>query len=365
MAGGAIAACDQGKQHDQQTVGPPVHIVGANVGPQRALPADGKIQIAFDRLLLPSTVIRQSFILADANNNALEPIVTYDPITRVVTLSNPNAAGGAWLTVGLSYKVVFEVAKTGDDQSGVRAIDRATLDPASAGELGFPVSAATGVIGTDPAVKFCTDVLPIFSARCATSGACHQSPGTIPDATWLKSPALQEQFPDKQSRPAAGLILDSSGGIAGTSIGRVAQGSNTGARAGIAEPPGALFGVDMPIVDPGNPSNSWLMYKLLLAPEQPAADETNGPLTNATCATKTPTLQPPPQVTPAPSAISDDERTRLSDYVLGNQMPYPPNPGSSATDISNLTQDLTHDELERVRAWIAQGAPVIDCSVCP
>jgi hypothetical protein len=105
----------------------------------------------------------------------------------------------------------------------------------------------------------------------------------------------------------------------------------------------------MPIIDPGDPGNSWLLYKVLLAPNpatttSPALICTAGqtvpaPVSQATSANPAPTTVP----------LSDSERAILSEWVLGNQMPYPP------------TGALGLDEMERVRAWIAQGAAVEDC----
>ena len=153
-------------------------------------------------------------------------------------------------------------------------------------------------------------------------------------------------------------------GVAQTAIGRVAQGSNTGARAGYPGSYGDKFGIDMPIIDAnnnpdkplGSPGNSWLMYKLLLA--TPLTSETT-PLSATDCKGGTVPFTKEPLPAVETTAPGDDERARLSDYVLGNQMPYPPNPGTD-----NTQSNLTVDELERVQTWIAQGAVVDDCSVC-
>ena len=64
-------ACDAGKQHDQRYYGHTITVRGLNVGVDRPMPADGVIQISFDRYLLPSTVIRQSLVITDANKQAL------------------------------------------------------------------------------------------------------------------------------------------------------------------------------------------------------------------------------------------------------------------------------------------------------
>ena len=317
-----------------------------NVSPTQAVPADGAIQIAFDRMLLPASVTRQAFLLGDANNNALNPVVTYDPVRRIVTLSNPDPAGGTWLTPGLSYKVILTTPSNSPDHiSGARAIDGAILDSASVGETGFMATAAANV-PVDAKMKFCSDVLPIFQARCS-AGQCHGAPTVQPPS---------ERFPDGHTVPAAGLLLETSAGVLATAIGRVAQGSNTGATAGAGGPPGPKFGIDVPIVDPGDPGNSWLMYKVLLAP-LPTVD--GGVLSGTTCGLTPIPLTAVPSPTTAYAELSDDERGRLTNYVLGNQMPYPPAPGRD-----DRSQNLTEEELERIRSWIAQGATVDDCSSC-
>ena len=79
----------------------------------------------------------------------------------------------------------------------------------------------------------------------------------------------------------------------------------------------------------------------------------------------TPGLQAP---TPQPAAtlfLPSAERTILSQYILGNEMPYPINLLPNEQSVDPATLPLTFDELERVRVWIAQGAPTFECSQCP
>jgi hypothetical protein len=51
----------------------------------------------------------------------------------------------------------------------------------------------------------------------------------------------------------------------------------------------------------------------------------------------------------------------LSDFVLGREMPYPNMGPDGPTD---GTPGLNFGELERLRLWIAQGAPIQDCGAC-
>ena len=308
--------------------------------------ADGTIQLAFDRLLLPYTINRQSIVLRTANGAGVtSPVMTFDPVTRVLTLAPPT--DGAWLEPGQAYKVVIGIPSGDDDTGGLRAIDRATLDPTlpdTTRVVGFITCPASGCAadgGVTPVatrVRFCNDVFPIFTVHCS-AGICH---GT----------------PEQGNAPASGLVLSTSLGIAKTAIGRVAQGSNTGGVAGRPESPGHLFGVDMPIIAPGSPANSWLMYKMLLSVPRP--DGTGTPAVRNRCFPDVDHPNPPvdpfggaPPSTAPFRRLDDVERGRLSDLVLGNAMPYP-----------SPDNTITFAELERVRVWIEQGAEVDDCGAC-
>ncbi|HEY8038857.1 MAG TPA: hypothetical protein VIF15_03655 [Polyangiaceae bacterium] len=314
-----------------------IHITAINVSESQPIAAGQPIEVAFDRLLLPSSVTRQSLVLSDLLGNFLSPGVIYDPVSRVVRIVPATP-----LQPGQSYKLNIIPANSPTDGNGLRAIDGATLDPGEHSAITFPVVAPStdggaeaapeggvdagmgggseagadaGVVNVaPPTVDFCASVLPIFVGRCNGSG-CH---GT--------------------ALPAAGLRLDSPADIAATAVGRAAQGANTGPRAA-PQPGGRLFGEDMPIVDPGAPGDSWLMYKLLLAvPRSPtvASDLYSVPW----------------------GQLPDDERATLASYVLGREMPFPLDPaGAPGTDPSTLTLD----ELDAVSFWIAEGAPVPPC----
>ena len=340
--------CDAGTQTNASLeIGPPLQVVGFN-GSGGQVPTDGTIQIAFNRLLAPSSVTRQSFVLYDSLQHFPEPVVTYDPVARVVSLSNPGTVP-AWLTPGSTYTLSIGVAAAGDytGGSGPRAIDEATLT-APVVETFQAVSPATPTPSPDRPMSFCADVLPIFQLRCS-AGECHGAPvGTV--------------------APAEGLILETPLGIANTAIGRVSQESNTGGIAGEPQAQGEQFGVDMAIVGTGNPGASWLMYKVLLGQWQLRPIDESVDAGVATCGdASAPTSVlglPSPQPTLTPPAT---EVEILKQYILGNQMPYPINFASNeqtpAEDFATLP--LTFDELERVRAWIAQGASTEACNACP
>jgi len=341
------AACDAGKQHDQRTIGPLVRVLGTNVDGAGSIPADGVLQISFDRYLLPSTITRQSYLIVDSSNKPITgtPFATsYDPVARTVTITGPEGPGRPWLTPDQSYKLFLPVAPDPNtDVGGFRAIDRAPLFEGSNREIVFRASAPAQKTSFEPNVDFCADVFPIFAIKCGGS-LCHGAYDTA----------------------AASLILGSHNGIRLTAISRVAQGSNTTARSYNTLETQPVFGQGMAIIKPGDPGSSWLMYKIELArlPTVDAAAPNQPPQA---------TLCTPPETAPsipapagvfaplAPAQIEADEIERgvLSDFVLGREMPYP-----VFGAVEYATEPLTFQERERIRIWIARGAETRDCGGC-
>lgn len=298
-----MGGCDAGPETDQpKGIGPAIHVVSADVSGSQKLPADQSIHLAFDRLLLPESISRQSFLLA---GNAA-PIPSYDPITRIVTITPITP-----LVVGQTYTLEIATPQSPTDLNGLRAIDGATIEPKSS-VFAFQASAPLGTVTTPAMVDFCAVVAPIFT-NCNQS-ICHTG-----------------------SLPPAGLDLSANDRILATAIGRVAEGSNRGPN---AQPgaPGLRFGQDMPIIDretaeSGNPGNSWLIYKLLLAKVAPGS-----------------LMAGPFDVMWQP--LSDDERAILATYVSGREMPFP-TPTPTYTNVG-----LSTAQMEQLSQWIAQGANV-------
>ena len=340
-----LASCDAGKRHTQKTLGPAVLVVGVSVGEGRPMPADGVIQIAFDRYLLPSTVNRQSVVIVDGANKSVPPenapVVTYDPIARTVTLAPPRQP---WLTEGQPYKIILGIPEEGAETGGLRAIDRATLFPNQKLAFAFFVGPKQSIPiapGTTKDVSFCRDVLPIFAAKCSGS-TCHGS----------------------GDRAASSLVLDTSAGVGATALNRVAQGSNRGPRAGQVTSSELLFGVDMPIIDPGSPGNSWLLYKVELPPSPVALQSPpHYACTNGLSGPEADlTLVFTPLVANAQRTADDLERSILSDYILGREMPYPV-PRVTAYEEA----PLTFEEREKIRLWIQSlpwGQSLPECGGC-
>ncbi len=248
-------------------------------------------------------------------------------------------AGEPWLTEGQTYTLILPIPEGDSDVGGFRAIDRATLFRDQKREFAFQVGPKANV-PPEPSVTFCRDVLPIFAAKCSLP-TCHGS----------------------GDRAAAGLVLDTSAGVSATAIRRLAQGSNTGSRSAQAASGNRFFGVDMPIIDPGSPGNSWLLYKVELA-RQPAPRQ-DPPSYACTVGLNEPSAKFvfAPLVPQAQRAADDIERSILDDFILGREMPFPPSRAGAYED-----EPLTFDEREKLRLWIqslpADGVSVPDCGGC-
>ena len=329
--------CDQGIVHDEGTaVGAPVHLVGSNISSStNPLPSNGTVELAFDRLLSPLSISRQTFVLHDVDGYVLTPIVTYDPVARIVSLVP------LWqLDINHVYEVEVRAPSGPADVDGLRSIDGATLAQA-------PLNIAFSVGGPDttgqalpsaPAIDFCRDVFPVFATKCGTSG-CHG--GLL---------------------PAEGLGLDSPAGVETTAIGQIAHGANTGPTWS-SQPPSLTFGLNMPLVDPGsgspaagNPGDSWLIYKLLMA--EPAATASTPYASDCDGGTVAPANAAPAHVV-AWEPLAASERSALQSVVSGQAMP-PPSVNADGSD--NTT--LSADELERLSLWIAAGAAVPSQCAC-
>lgn len=288
----------------------------ANVGPD--LPTTGSVELTFDRLLMPASINRQTFQLQTLSGTVLTPNVAYDPVSRVVTVTplpdNPFVTGQTYVLTIFPLQPGITAGQLGTGP-GLIAIDGATLNPPQPVNITF----LAGTLVTPPAptpIDYCTTIAPIFVGHC-NGLACHGSDSTA----------------------AQGLVLTTPAGVASTAVGLdgmevVAVGANTGPRP-VAESPGAIFGLDMPIIDPGpgapaagDPGDSWMMYKLLMAVPAPGDAGDIVPL-------------------------SSTERATLASLVPGREMPFPPNPGAS---LNTVALQLTVAQLETMSTWIAQGA---------
>jgi Bacterial Ig-like domain len=306
----------------------------ANVGTNNPLPvgdSTGKpvpIEIAFNRLLMPSTVTRQNIFVyqSGAAQVTITPTIAYDPVARVVTVTPPSP-----LTQGQSYTLQIVAPKYVTDPSGLHAIDGAILDPSHPSSVTFSVGSSQSQAASLPSMDFCNDIGPLFSLSpsCNNLSGCHN-----------------------KNDPAEGLVLgipqNQTLGIQSTAIGRASQEVATGPLSQ-PEPPSDHFPYGMPIIDPGSngngdPGNSYLLYKVLMAVPLPADGGTP--------------LQP---YSVQPYDFTDGERQALASLIPGREMPFPVNPHQVTAPPDS--SGMTFDQMEKLSLWIAQGAQVPDS--CP
>jgi hypothetical protein len=203
------------------------------------------------------------------------------------------------------------VAPSDADDFGIRAFDGA---PLREDRVPLKISFFTGIAPVDLPVltpPTCADIVgQIFNTTPADCGSsnCHSSANAA------------------QGAPH-GLWLDGRANFGVTAVNRVARQTEVGDRSGgvpLEQP--SRFGVQMPLIQPGNPGNSYLLYKLLRGPN-------------------------------AYEACAFDPLTSRSSFC---QMPddicesaYPDVPFDRKSCIAPVSE-----ELERLREWFVRGEPM-------
>lgn len=245
-----------------------MHLVGAfpddgcGVGadPDCTVPTNATLTFRFDRFLDPATVSRQAIHVysGDPKTGVGPPPfeVAYDPVERVVEYRMPS--GYAFLPHTL-YEMELVVPKAADD-FGIRAFDGA---PLAEGDLPLRtafLTADTPIELTAESVPTCAEIIShVFVGSCSGS-QCHQRVG--------------HSFKDNRGQAVDlgdapyGLWLDSPHDVVVTAISRIARETEVGDESGGApEVRGPRFGVRMALIEPRNPGSSYLMFKLLLNPD--------------------------------------------------------------------------------------------------
>lgn len=343
-----LAACDTGEPETQPIDAPPVTVLevrattvdegGAAV--RAAIAKDGStkvttatsFEVRLDRFLLPGSATRQSVCLASTTapirslaecsaNVLLEP--TCDPALRRVTY---RQRAGERLAPDTLYQLAI-FPPTEDSPFGFTAFDGAPL--AAPMQLMFRTAAADPTGTTDEAplggdLFCCGDAahpcpIPGFGAATTFAG-CAFSPCHAVSVDG----ALGASMGLNLSPPPAAPVQSFDDPIGATAINHVAHQTQTGE---LADDPAlaseaSRFGRAMALIRPGDPGNSYLLYKL-------AAEPANFPPGEA------------------PSA---DEIARLrASVVVG--MPMPAYGGTV----------LEGQSLELLSAWIAAGALTTPC----
>jgi hypothetical protein len=275
------------------------------------VPVDAPIEVRFDRYLLPSTATRQSVVLYSGSPNfalLLSPV--YDVVERVLSYR----VNGGTLTPGLLYHAALYVPSERKDGSGVRAFDGAELERGNVPiAWSFRTARAAPAFTPPPPTPTCDDALSILAVSCA---GCHAGADAY-----------------------LGLRLDSGRDLRETALHRVAR-ETEGADVTTPLLDPARFGENMPVIEPGSPGTSYLVYKLLV---NPLNFETGG----APCTTSH-RVRLPNGVCPL---ATGSERTRLENWFVRLD-PMPPQGAALQGGVP---------ELQALSEFIQTGADTSDC----
>lgn len=338
-----MSGCDLGARDDSPAHGPGVHVVATYPAdgqgtaaaltaevtcdvatPDCPVPTDLAIELRFDRFLRPSGALDSGARLytgSRANTVALS--ASYDLVERAVVL-RPSRP----LQPHALYTV--ELSPGADQNHGFWAFDGAPLEPG-------PVPLRFGfTTGAGPRAEPAPPTRPLDTCQTMTQGPFGTCSGCH-----VTQPGEETRPPSKY--PPMGLDLSSNAGLFYTAVSQVAHQTETGNGAigeGLREP--SRFGVQMKIVDPGNPGTSYLMYKLLQKPENFQLDTSE-----ASCVTAYHSPVADGSCTPP----DESERIRLREwFVRGDPMP----------EDTTVPLATTHANLVRIAAWIATGALCAD-----
>jgi hypothetical protein len=346
LLAGALAGlgCDQGEPQVEPAQGPPVGLVAtfpADGAGTECLPddpaacgvrIDTAIELRFDRFLLPGSVNRQAFaIYTGEPRNAVgnqyfrdAPSVVYDVVERVVTIT---LDAGEFFQPHTLYTVEL-VLFGGEQEYGLRATDGA---PMGAGRL--PLSFSFYTNGLSPEEQAAVaDPNPVLEEPEFT---CVDVLGWLGEGDGQGKCSVCHDT----EAPPMGLELHSGQALLDTAIGQVAHQTDLASVTGASFENAARFGVGMPRIDPEQPNNSYLLYKLLIKPDNyrrsPRDDEKCESVHRVDLAGEC-----------EPSA---EEIARLRDrFVLGDPMPR----GGSSTPGASLYRSY----LRGIQSWIRAGA---------
>lgn len=350
--GFALAGCDRGHP-DADLDAPPVTLIKAQVGfgiggdpdsssykdldenaPLSEVVPTSSIRLRFDRFLLPAETFRQSICVQSdpdmkpvkSYKDCTSPIyfeTVYDPVFRSIVYRQTTDEGQKHMDGGTTYQITVFPFKNGAT-GGIQAFDGASLDRTYTFRFTTAESSPDDVVDVIPTQDlFCASVKD-FLGGCASTN-CHLN---NTDSKTNKVPG----------DAAEGLDMSNSVRITATAIGHTAHGTQTGEHADDGDRSSPRFGKAMPIIDPGFPGNSYILYKLLSNPPILAL------------------LADPP---------SDAEVARIrAGIVVGTPMPPGNKPPSFTLSGAIPGADATYKKsLESLSTWIIQGAPVVPS--CP
>ena len=328
----------------------------------------------------------------------------YDPVAPHGHAGEPRPEMQDWLIAGQSYEITFPIPSPGqlDERPRSHSTTRARR----------PVSRTQRTRGLSRVRRNehrSVSRRPRISRRRSTSAttSCPSFRTSAPRAVSRRAAARAVR---RCRRQASSSTRPS--GFAATAIGRVSQESNTGARAGAAQPAAAHLGADMPIIEPEQSRRQLAALQAALGAPSPACCATaclraptpgarrrhrrrrrggrdgggrrrghgrgNGPVRRVHGGGVRDRLAPASVqlVEHGPDAgaglrhartAAGAELDRLPDSRAissaaplgihpGSRDALPSSPAPSAAIAHRPTPPLSYDELERIQLWIAAGA---------
>jgi len=373
-----LGGCDAGERDNILLDKPPLHVteVLASVGldadgfPVREpLEANGategvlptsSLTVRFDRYLDPVTVSRQSFCLSGTTTAVADPTQCvegrvfeqplYDPIRRTVTL---YSLANDPLPLGTKHSLTMLAPppEDGDLVYGFRAFDGAPLEETFAIQF-------TTAGSDDPDAPF--ERPPTAESFCG-DGGCANGSAITPEAAACRAACdpddeqvatcLTDCCPrsvqaillgcsyatchaagslnDAPLGAAMGLDMSTAQLVRLTAVGRVAHQTQQGEHAALADRNPARFGRAMPIIDPQNAGNSYMLYKLMA---HSTYADTVGEVDRAEVA-----------------------RMRNA-LVVGMQMP-----ATATPQLRERKGTPSLNDYDTLSAWISQGASAPNC----
>jgi hypothetical protein len=352
----SLAACDQGDRAIDDARGPPLQVVatypaagqglecGLDAPDDCGVPRNAVLQIRLDRYLLPASAVRQAIRFYSGSQDAHAPFTQpeYDLVERVL-FYRPLGE----LQPKTTYTV--ELIIPDDEQAeGLRAFDGAPLAEGPV-PLKFDFHTNGELAGPERYPEedaSCDDVIAIVGRSTTCSDAsCHVRSGS-PDCP-------EGHARDADGRcvgvPRQGLVLSDAFGLLTTAISKVAHQTELGSKTGVPLEDPVRMGVQMPIIDPARPDNSYLLYKLLRREQNFDADSSSFDVIDGVCDTRY-DVGFPAGGPCAPPGAAESERLREW-FVRGDPMP-PTVVASSGLVLKHLYRE----ELRTIQAWIRQGA---------
>jgi hypothetical protein len=292
-------ACDLGSPAIEPGAGPALHVIEAHPAdgdgvecapgdPDCGVELNTQLRLRLDRVIRPESATRQAIRLYTGEPRNGGPFLSpeYDLLRGEVSYRT-----SFYLQPRALYRVEL-VEPEGARDDGLRAFDGAAIQPGPEPldysfltRASLPAGSAAEAVA-DPT---CDEIVALLSASCS-SGSCHGG-----------------------EHPAEGLSLADARGLRETAIGRVARQTELELSPGVAFSEPERFGAAMPIIDPRSPATSYLLYKLLIDPE-------NLDACGAGCGRFLPLEEDRPCLAPDPAEI---DRLRAW-FVRGEPMPRAP-----------------------------------------